>query len=405
MNVLPVLLLVAAALACPVGVYANGPLSPRAEGMAAFALDDYATARRLLAPIAEEGDQEAMWSMGVLLANGEGGPRDFAESYRLFRRAAEAGHTRAYYDVGLMYQLGEGRPANMEKATDWYTRGVEIGCGACARMLGLAFVDGREVLDAPQAERWFRRAAELGDLHGMELLARWLVGIRGEAALDEAVALLEEAHQRGWQGARLIGAAMLWASHRKPEDAERSVDTMRALVEERVFEGIETQRSALLYRLVRSAALGWGMEQDWTAALEYAAELDSLRRALELDEHYSGVSERYPSFDDIRALITALGDWERSGIEMSCESASALMQGAKTRVLPVEYLKDGTPYIRQLQLATHRCNNGSLDGIDPEHEYFDEAYPWSGRILLDIERILPSEARDGIGLVDRTRAP
>lgn len=403
MKALPVFLLACAVMACPLG--AAGALSPRAEGMAAFALGDHPTARRLLAPEAKGGDREAMWRLGVLLANAEGGPRDFAEAYTLFRRAAAAGHTRAYYDVGLMYQLGEGRPVDMEKATDWYTRGVKIGCGACARMLGLAFVEGSDVLNASEAERWFRQAAELGDSLGMELLARWLVGIKGEAGLDEAVALMDQAHERGWQGARLIGAAMLWTSHRKPQDAERAVQTMRALVEEMVFEGTELQRMAVLIRLVRSAALGWGMEQDWTAALEYAAELDSLRRAQVLDEANSDVTERYPSFDDIRALITALGDWERAGTEMTCDSAKALMQAAKTRVLPVDYLEDGTPYVRQLQLATYRCNNFPVDGIDPNHEDFDRVQDWLGLTLLRIERILPSDAVDGVGLVDRTRVP
>jgi hypothetical protein len=46
--------------------------------VAAFGKDDYATALRLLRPLAEQGDADAQYNLGLMFADGRGVPQDYA---------------------------------------------------------------------------------------------------------------------------------------------------------------------------------------------------------------------------------------------------------------------------------------------------------------------------------------
>lgn len=66
-----VAVIVAAALAK--GAFA-GPLE---DGVAAYSRGDFATALRLLRPLAENGNAYAQYSLGFMYATGKGVPRDY----------------------------------------------------------------------------------------------------------------------------------------------------------------------------------------------------------------------------------------------------------------------------------------------------------------------------------------
>ena len=53
-------------------------------------------------------DQDRLYNLGVMYANGEGVPEDDAEAVRWYRLAAEQGHASAQFNLGLMYDTGEG---------------------------------------------------------------------------------------------------------------------------------------------------------------------------------------------------------------------------------------------------------------------------------------------------------
>ncbi len=75
-----------------------GPLE---EGAAAYQRGDYATALRLLRPLAEQGDAAAQNNLGVISANGRGVPQDDAEAAKWFRLAAEQGLVEAQFGSTL----------------------------------------------------------------------------------------------------------------------------------------------------------------------------------------------------------------------------------------------------------------------------------------------------------------
>ena len=72
-----------------------------------------------LRALAEAGDTEAQYNLGVMYDNGEGIPQDDAEAVRWYRLAAEQGSATAQYNLGVMYGTGEGVPQDNVEAHMW----------------------------------------------------------------------------------------------------------------------------------------------------------------------------------------------------------------------------------------------------------------------------------------------
>ena len=65
------------------------------EGAAAYRRGDYAAALREFLPLAQQGDAQAQFNLGVMYGEGQGVPRDYAEALKWFRLAAAQG-----YEIG-----------------------------------------------------------------------------------------------------------------------------------------------------------------------------------------------------------------------------------------------------------------------------------------------------------------
>ncbi len=60
-------------------------------GVLAYEHGDYATALRVLRPLAEEGDASAQFHLGFLYRQGWGVPEDYTEAVRWLRKSANQG--------------------------------------------------------------------------------------------------------------------------------------------------------------------------------------------------------------------------------------------------------------------------------------------------------------------------
>ena len=69
----------------------NSAADPLGEGLAAYKRGDYATAMRLLRPLADQGAVLAQLSLGVMYANGKGAPQDLGQAATWYRKAADQG--------------------------------------------------------------------------------------------------------------------------------------------------------------------------------------------------------------------------------------------------------------------------------------------------------------------------
>lgn len=112
-----------------------------------------------LRKLADAGDADAQWQMGVRYHDGEGVPEDDAQAVRWFQRAAEQGNVAAQGALGAYYWRGRGVSADLSKAYFWsriaMAQGDEI---SKSRIEGLSSQMTREQVDAArqQAEVWIR---------------------------------------------------------------------------------------------------------------------------------------------------------------------------------------------------------------------------------------------------------
>jgi TPR repeat protein len=91
------------------------------DGLQAYYRLDYRTALREWLPLAEQGDAEAAYQIGILYYRGEGVLQDDAEAAKWFEKAAEAGDPDAQYNLGLMYANARGVAQDFVRAHVWFT--------------------------------------------------------------------------------------------------------------------------------------------------------------------------------------------------------------------------------------------------------------------------------------------
>lgn len=127
-----------------------GPPAARAgdldlEGEAAFLRGDYATALRQYEPLAEQGNTDAQFHLGVMYADGRGIPQDDVEAARWFRMAAENENSQAQVHLAAMYEVGRGVPQDDAEAAKWYRPAAAGGAPRAQYNLGLMYMQGRGV--------------------------------------------------------------------------------------------------------------------------------------------------------------------------------------------------------------------------------------------------------------------
>jgi TPR repeat protein len=70
---------------------------------------------------------EAQYQLGLMLADGTGGPQDDAGARALFEKAAAQNHPGALERMGAFAQEGRGGPKDKEAAKDYYKRAADLG--------------------------------------------------------------------------------------------------------------------------------------------------------------------------------------------------------------------------------------------------------------------------------------
>jgi len=113
-----------------------------------------------LRKLADQGNADAQWQMGVRYHNGENVPRDDAQAMQWFLRAAEQGHATAQATLGAYYWAGRGVPQDLSKAYFWSALALAQGDeNSKSRLEGLASQMTRTQVSAArqQAEVWIRQ--------------------------------------------------------------------------------------------------------------------------------------------------------------------------------------------------------------------------------------------------------
>ena len=115
-------------------------------------------------PLADNGNANAQYNMGVLYDEGYGVEQDYAKAREWYEKAAAQNYPKAEHNLGIMYQSGHGVEKSSAQAAKWFKRAAEHGEPAAQNNLAVLYVRGEGVKqDLGEAARWAAKAAEAGN--------------------------------------------------------------------------------------------------------------------------------------------------------------------------------------------------------------------------------------------------
>jgi len=141
---------------------------------------------------ADQGNDKAIWNLGLMYGQGRGVYKDEQEAAKYFRSAADLGNSSAMYSLGLAFLYGSGTVKDYAEAYRWFLKSAnEQGAGPwtlysyageARNALGYMYENGLGVpKDAVLAYAWYNIAAAGGYDPAKTNLAR----VEGSLAADE----------------------------------------------------------------------------------------------------------------------------------------------------------------------------------------------------------------------------
>lgn len=156
------------------------------DGLDALRRSDFARAAKELRPLADKGNAEAQYRVGLMYEFGKGYPQDVPKGVAWLVKAANQGHTGAQQELGYLYSSGEGVARDDAKAIAWFRKAADLGNATAQFNLGLMIAKGD---GAPQsndeAVAWWRKSAAQG-----LAIAQFKLGVayeNGQGAARDAV--------------------------------------------------------------------------------------------------------------------------------------------------------------------------------------------------------------------------
>ena len=153
------------------------------HGATAYNRGEFATAKRLWLPLAEQGDARAQLGLALMYFLGQGVQVNMAAALDWCQKAADHGLVAAQYELGQIYEH-PWRPElqDFAEAAKWYEKAADQGYADAQDELGGMYEFGLGVTrDYSEAEKWFVKAGDLvsiakmyasvGDNHRMA--AKW----------------------------------------------------------------------------------------------------------------------------------------------------------------------------------------------------------------------------------------
>ncbi|MGI3184613.1 SEL1-like repeat protein [Nioella aestuarii] len=288
------------------------------DAIQAYRDGDYAQALAISRPLANSGDAVALNMMGILYENGLGVPADgfraasyyqgaadqdlpqalnnLADHYLdgwdgqeprpdlaipLLLRAEGMGYAGVYNNLGVSYFEGHFGTPDSRRAMEYFRRSHEAGYVDGTANVAWMYAHGEGVAeDQIEARRYYVLAHENdGPLWALENLAdMWREGEGGPVDLSQAVALYEEAAERGSAyGANWLGYYYDNGEGGLPVDYERAVAYFQLAAEQGSTTGY--------YNLGSMYEGGRGVEEDAEMARHYyqlAADQGDAEAAYEL---------------------------------------------------------------------------------------------------------------------------
>lgn len=107
------------------------------DGLHGFSKDSL-QAKKLYEQAAEQGDEEAQYSLGTFYLLGQVVEKDYLKALGLFEKSSIKNHTDSQFELAKMYEKGLGVRQDKEKAKEWYGKvcdaGFQTGCNEYRRL-------------------------------------------------------------------------------------------------------------------------------------------------------------------------------------------------------------------------------------------------------------------------------
>lgn len=130
---------------------------PLSDATGAYAAGDYAKAAKLYGPLAEKGNAEAQYNLGVMYRAGRGVPQDYQKARKWYRLAAEQGNALAQFNLGWMYAGGKGVPQDYVQSHMWFNIAIANAGGEARK----EFIVDRDSLAQQMTASQIAEAQEL----------------------------------------------------------------------------------------------------------------------------------------------------------------------------------------------------------------------------------------------------
>lgn len=176
-----------------------------ASGLLALENGDGESAVEIWTPLAEAGSSDALYGLGLLYENGEGGVgRDLRKAVQFYQQAADAGLPEAQTNLGLMYADGKGVEKNIGAAVSLWQSAAFSGHAMAQFNLGLAYYAGNGVPQSLEEAVGLIYAAAVADMADAQfaLAQFYRLGLGVEKSDAEAYFWFTRAEQNGNRRAR-----------------------------------------------------------------------------------------------------------------------------------------------------------------------------------------------------------
>lgn len=106
---------------------------------------DFADAVDVLEPLADAGDEMAIYTIGVLYGiGGKDLPKDDAKALTYFQKGADKKHAGSMRQLAIAYEKGLGVAANPAQARQWFDAAANRGDALAQLMVALAIINGQD---------------------------------------------------------------------------------------------------------------------------------------------------------------------------------------------------------------------------------------------------------------------
>lgn len=209
-----------------------------------------ARALELFKKAADSGYAEAMCSLGVCYAIGDGVAQDDCEAFRWFKLAAEKGDQFAQNNLGVSYRCGQGTAENKALAVTWFEKAAEQGNIQAKVCLAEMYAKGEGVqIDYNKAESYYRDVIDAGEsdyydnaVFGLALMYSTIVNdnykafplwkLSAEHGNTTAKYNLGICYHNGWGTLKDDNQALYWWRQAGAEGDENANDNVRVLEQE-----------------------------------------------------------------------------------------------------------------------------------------------------------------------------